>query len=77
MTKFVSARGATRVKRYHHDPECNLLKKESKEAHPSEIEYHELDPCWLCADGDRPTNDNPTLKYQNATIDGSELDNRL
>lgn len=77
MTKYVSARGATRVRTYHHDPECNLLNMDAKEAHPSEIEYHELDPCWLCADGERPKYNNPTLKYQNATVEGSNLDERI
>ena len=77
MTKYVSARGATRVRTYHHDPECKLLNASAKEAHPSAIEYHELDPCWRCADGDRPKNSNPTLKYQNATVEGSGLDERL
>lgn len=77
MTKYVSTRGATRVRTYHHDPECNLLKIDAKEAHPSAIEYHELDPCWRCADGDRAKNSNPTLKYQNATVEGSNLDERL
>lgn len=77
MTKYVSARGATRVRTWHKDRECKLLNVSAKEAHPSEIEYHELDPCWLCADGERTTNNNPTQKYQNATVEGRNLDERL
>ena len=68
MTNFASKNDGTYITCYHEDPDCTVMKRDAREITTEYIEYHELKPCWKCAGGERTINDNPELKYQNASI---------
>ena len=70
MTKYVSSKGACRVSYWHSDPECSNLKVKAREATQAELDYHELDPCKRCVEGEEPSvHEQENWKYQNVEID--------
>lgn len=69
MTKYISKKSGCRVSHYHEDPNCGRLKHDARKTTPSEIAYHELEPCWKCSDGTRNTHTEQDMRYQNVSID--------
>jgi len=66
MTKYISQHVRSTSKRvYHTDPECVSIKESCREVSDSEIEYHELELCSWCRDGQSP---NEPEKQDNSHI---------
>jgi hypothetical protein len=57
MTKRTLWTGASNssISNYHHNPDCCRLKQEPVERSPQYVDYHDLDACQLCAQGEPET----------------------